>query len=63
MTGAMQLMKLARLRCAISYGAVLRLSTRTRDDVLVLQGPGDDIVIEKYRVARNGLACWDNPLN
>jgi hypothetical protein len=51
-----QLMKPTRLSHAVGHGAVLRLSTRTRDDVLTLRGSGDEVVTQEHRVARSGLA-------
>jgi hypothetical protein len=39
-----QLMKLTRLCHTVGYDAVLRLSARTRNDVLTLRGPRDEVV-------------------
>jgi hypothetical protein len=39
-----QLTKPTRLSHAVGHGMVQCLSTRTRDDVLTLRGPGDEIV-------------------
>jgi hypothetical protein len=39
-------MKPARLRHAVGYGMVLRLSIRTIDDI-------DEVVVQKHRVARS----------
>jgi hypothetical protein len=39
-----QLLKPTRLCHTVDHGAVLRLSARTGDDVLMLQGSGDEIV-------------------
>ena len=41
----------ARLRHAVGHGAVLRLSARPGDDVLVLRGPEDEVLPEEHRVA------------
>jgi hypothetical protein len=39
-----QLTEPTRLRHAVGYCAVLRLNTRTRDDVVALRGSGDEVV-------------------
>jgi hypothetical protein len=49
-----QLTKLKRLCHIVSHSAVLRLNARTRDDVLTLGGPGDDVVAQEHHVARSG---------
>jgi hypothetical protein len=40
-----QLMEPAGLHHAVDHNAILHLNTRMRDDVLALQGPGDEVVI------------------
>ena len=44
---------------------ILRLSTRARDDVLTLGGPGGKVVAEEHNVVRGGLTCiWATyPIN
>jgi hypothetical protein len=49
-----QLIEPASLHHTADHGAVLRLSTRTGNDVLVLRGPGDEVVAQEHRVARSG---------
>jgi hypothetical protein len=50
------------LRHAVGHSALLRLSTRMGDGVLVLRGPGDKVV-EKQRLAQSGLAyVWTTRL-
>jgi hypothetical protein len=51
-----QLTKPTRLCHAVGHGTVLRLSARTRDDVLTLRGPGDEVVTQEHRVVRSGPA-------
>jgi hypothetical protein len=43
----------------ISFGhaVILSLGARARDDVLVLGGPGDEVVTEEHNIARGGPAC------
>jgi hypothetical protein len=57
-TGAVELhkqvMKPTRLCYAAGHGAILRLSARTRDDVLTLRGPGYEVATQEHRVARSG---------
>jgi hypothetical protein len=51
----MQLTKPTRICHAVGHGAVLRLSARTRDGVLMLRGPGDEVVTQEYYTAQSGL--------
>jgi hypothetical protein len=39
------------------HDAILRLGARSRDDVLALGGPGDEVVVEEHSVAWGGPAC------
>jgi hypothetical protein len=41
----------------IVHDAILSLNARSRDDVLVIGGPGDDVVTEEHDVAWGGSAC------
>jgi hypothetical protein len=38
----------------VNHDAVPRLSTRTGDDVLMVRGPGDEVVAQEHCVARSG---------
>jgi hypothetical protein len=49
-----QLLKPTRLCQAVGHGAVLHLSARTRDDALMLRGPGDEVVAQEHCVAQSG---------
>jgi hypothetical protein len=49
------LTKLAHLGHTIGHNAVLRLSARMGDDVLMLLGPGDEVVAQEHHVSRSGL--------
>jgi hypothetical protein len=42
---------------AIGPGVILSLNAQLGDDVLVLAGPGDEVVTEEHSVARGGPAC------
>jgi hypothetical protein len=46
-----QLTKSTRLCHVVGHDAVLRLSARTRDDVLTLRGLGDEVVTQEHHVA------------
>jgi hypothetical protein len=57
--GAVQLHKQlmtkpTRLCHVVGHGAVFRLSARTGDDVLTLQGPGDEVVTQEHSAAPSG---------
>jgi hypothetical protein len=49
------LTKLAHLGHTIGHNAVLRLSARMGDDVLMLLGPGDEVVAQEHHASRSGL--------
>jgi hypothetical protein len=36
---------------AVGHGVIFSLGTRSRDDVLALGGPGDEVVTEEHNVA------------
>ena len=42
---------------SISHSVILSFSTRPRDGVLTLGGPGDEVITEEHSIARGGLAC------
>jgi hypothetical protein len=42
---------------AIGPGVILSLNAQLGDDVLVLAGPGDEVVTEEHSVARGGPTC------
>jgi hypothetical protein len=42
---------------AVDHGAILSIGARSGDDVLTLGEPGDEVVTEKYSVARGGPTC------
>jgi hypothetical protein len=46
--------KPTRLCHVVGHGAVLHLSARTGDNILMLQGPGDELVAQEHRVAWSG---------
>jgi hypothetical protein len=50
------LTKPTRLCHTVGHGVVLRLTARTRDDVLTLWGPGAEVVAQEHRVALSGPA-------
>jgi hypothetical protein len=60
-----QLTKPGHLRHVVGHGTILHLNTRTRDNVLMLRGPGDKVVIQEHHVARSGPASvgTTNPVN
>jgi hypothetical protein len=47
-------MKLACLCHTVGHDAALHLSAQMRNDVLVLQGPGDKVVTQEHHEARSG---------
>jgi len=51
-----QLVQPCGLSDTISHGAILSLGAGSRDSVLTLGGPGDEVVTEKHSIARGGLA-------
>jgi hypothetical protein len=51
-----QLTKPVRLCHAVDHSALLHLSARTRDDILTLRGPEDEVVTQEHRVAQSSLA-------
>jgi hypothetical protein len=42
---------------AIGHSMILSLGARSGDDILVLGGPGDEVVTEEHSIARDGPAC------
>jgi hypothetical protein len=56
-----QLTKPACLRHVVVHGVVLWLNTQTGDDIWTLQGLGDEIVTQKYLVARSGPVSVGTP--
>jgi hypothetical protein len=41
----------------IGHDTILNLSARAGDNVLMLRGPGDEVVIEEHIIARGGSTC------
>jgi hypothetical protein len=58
--GTMQLQnhltKPTRLCHVVGHDAILRLGTRTGDNIRALRGPGDEVVVKKHHVAQSGPA-------
>jgi hypothetical protein len=52
-----ELLELTSFSHAIGRGAILSLGARSRDDVLALRGPGDEVVAKEHNVARGGPVC------
>jgi hypothetical protein len=48
------LMKPAHLHHVVGHDVVPHLSAQTGDDILMLRGPGDEVVAQEHRVARSG---------
>ena len=46
-----QLAQPRSLSNTVGHGAILSLGTGSRDSVLMLGGPGDEVVAEKHRIA------------
>jgi hypothetical protein len=42
---------------AVGHDVILSLSARSRNDVLALGGPGDEVVTEEHSVAQGGPIC------
>jgi hypothetical protein len=42
---------------AVGHDVILSLGARAGDDVLVLGGPGDEVVTKEHSIARGGPAC------
>jgi hypothetical protein len=51
-----QLTKPAHLCHVIGHSALLRLNARTGDDVMSLQGPGDEAITQKARLSPRNTA-------
>jgi hypothetical protein len=41
----------------VGHDAILSLSAQSGDDVLVLGGPGDELVTKEHSIAQGGLLC------
>jgi hypothetical protein len=46
-----ELLELTSFSHAVGHGAILSLGARSRDDVLALRGPGDEVVTKEHNVA------------
>jgi hypothetical protein len=42
---------------AVGHGAILSLGAREGDDILVLRGPGDEVVTEEHNIVLGGSMC------
>jgi hypothetical protein len=42
---------------SFGHDMILSLSVRVGDDVLALEGPGDEVLIEEHNIAQGGPAC------
>jgi hypothetical protein len=42
---------------AVGHDMILSLGVRVGDDVLALEGPGDEVLIEEHNIAQGGPAC------
>jgi hypothetical protein len=52
-----ELPELTSFSHVVGHDVIRNLGTRSGDDVLALEGLGDEVVIEEHSVARGGPTC------